>query len=390
MMNAMSTSLSQGLSLEEINKIKACATMREFEKDQAIFSEGDNADYIYFIESGLVSIFIDKFSRKEQISALGPGYYFGEMAFLLGDKRSASAQALEASTLLTVDRDTFLKLLEMESSIKEKINTILAARNEELTQKENMFERKDIEGGSLHIGISGDPSLRESAFSRERYYNVVDEILPMLQCVLYDLLVNRNVYEFVLHFNSGEVHTKSIFSPFSDEIHQAKKLLDKGYLDRHFPLIPYEEKIDLVRRSYNHLDGDASMNLLPDLYRENLKATFQSWHLLEPHKVANTISRLDMLRKLQNFYIRNFTMSSIADIIRLQFNCDGTHILNADGFQEFLENNIVEDEPYLDSHPDRRKGQRRTTGEKKDSAASLRSSRRSIPGRRQKDWLRLS
>jgi hypothetical protein len=80
----------QELTVEDFDKIKSMAVRQECKKGERIFSEGDTADYIYFIESGRVSIFIQKFTVQEEIGVLGPGEYFGEMAFFYKDKRTAS------------------------------------------------------------------------------------------------------------------------------------------------------------------------------------------------------------------------------------------------------------------------------------------------------------
>jgi hypothetical protein len=49
---------------------------------------------------------------------------------------------------------------------------------------------------------------------------------------------------------------------------------------------------------------------------------------------------LPVLRRIQNFYLRNVTISIIRDAIHMQFNCDGTHIVSADDYTRFLEENL--------------------------------------------------
>ena len=55
------------LTSEDLQKIKQCATKKSFEKDEVIFSEGDEADNMYFIESGKLSVVIQKFTVKETL-----------------------------------------------------------------------------------------------------------------------------------------------------------------------------------------------------------------------------------------------------------------------------------------------------------------------------------
>ncbi len=221
--------LFQGLTVGDFNKIKSVAARREYKKGELIFSEGDAADNIYFIESGRVSVFIQKFTAQEEIGVLGPGEYFGEMAFFYKDRRTASVSALTDAILLSVDKTSFLGLVRSDRSIASKIGSILARRNEELILRESLVDITGVGGKHFHLSIKGDPSLKETTFTRERYESVVDRVLPLLEPRLADLLINRCVYQLYVGFNNGEVRTSSVFDPFNDEIHQANKVADETY-----------------------------------------------------------------------------------------------------------------------------------------------------------------
>jgi CRP-like cAMP-binding protein len=337
---AQPESIFKDLSREEAQKIMACATVRNFAGGELIFAEGDVVDYIYFIEAGRVSIFILKFTTEEEIIRLGPGDYFGEMAVFYKDRRTASARAVTDVKLLTVDKAAFLDLLKNERAIAEKINAILARRNEELILKESLIDNTGMKGRHFHVCIKGDPSLRESAFTRERYQNIVDKVMPELQPRLEDLLINRCVYEVVVHLNSGEIHTASIFNPFCEEIHPANKIADETYVERHFPLVTYADKASLIKRIYGLITADQRFTDLPEYHQKICTAFYDHWEPLSPEDVRTALSRLSMLRNIPEFYLRNFTISMTRDAIRLQFNCDGTHIVSAEDYEHFIEENV--------------------------------------------------
>ncbi len=330
----------QELTVEDLNKIKSLAARQEYKEGERIFSEGAAADYIYFIESGRVSIFIQKFTVQEEIGILGPGEYFGEMAFFNKDKRNASAAALTDTTLLSVDKNVFLELVRTDRKIATKINNILARRNEELILRENLVDITGIKGKRFHLSIKGDPSLRETTFTRERYESIVDKVLPLLQPRLEDLLINRCVYQIYVGFNNGEVRTSSVFDPFNEEIHQANKLVDEAYVDRHFSKVAYEEKVAMLKRLYGAVAVDPVFRDLHDHFKKIFNSYFNNWRPVSPAEITNTISRLTSLRSIPNYYLRNFTMSMARDAIRMQFNCDGTHIVSAEDYQRFIEENL--------------------------------------------------
>jgi CRP-like cAMP-binding protein len=337
---AQRDSVFQELTGSDLDKIRVRAVRRNYKKGVLIFSEGDTADYVYFIESGRVSIFIRKFTVREEIATLGPGEYFGEMAVLYKDKRTASVAALTDATLLSVDRNAFMDLVKADRAMADKINSILARRSEELLLKESLVDITGIKGKNFHVSIKGDPSLRETTFTRERYESVVDKVLPLLGPNLEDLLLNRCVYQVFVAFNSGEVRTSSVFDPFGEEIHQANKLADKVYIDRHFPEVAYDEKVMMLKRIYRAIADDPLFVGLPDHFRKIFGSYYENWKPVLPEEISNTISRLPALRSIPNYYLRNFTMSVTRDAIRMQFNCDGTHIVSALDYQRFLEENV--------------------------------------------------
>lgn len=333
-------SVFRELTSSDLYKIRARAVRQKYKKGELIFSEGDTADYVYFIESGRVSIFIQKFTVQEEIATLGPGEYFGEMAVFCKDKRTASVIALTDTALFSVDKKAFMELLSTDRAIAYKINRILAKRNEELILKENLVDITGIKGKNFHLSIKGDPSLRETTFTRERYESIVDKILPMLEPCLEDLLLNRCVYQIFVAFNSGEVRTSSVFDPFGEEIHQATKLVDEAYVERHFAKVAYEEKVLMLRRIYRAIAGDPIFGGLPDHFKKIFGYYYENWKPSTPGEISNTISRLTTLRSIPNYYLRNFTMSVTRDAIRMQFNCDGTHIVSAEDYQRFIEENL--------------------------------------------------
>ena len=126
-----------GLSVREDRGLRDSAAVRQGRPD---LSYGEVGDYVCFIESGQVLIYVRKFTVEEEIKTLGPGDCFGEMAVFYKDRRTASARALTDVSLLSVARGSFLNLLKSERALAERINAVLALRNEELILKENVID----------------------------------------------------------------------------------------------------------------------------------------------------------------------------------------------------------------------------------------------------------
>jgi EAL domain-containing protein (putative c-di-GMP-specific phosphodiesterase class I)/CRP-like cAMP-binding protein len=76
-----------------------------FEADEFLFKEGDEGDFAYIIETGLVEISHERGDRKLILSNLGEGDVLGEMAVLDKLPRTATAKALEPTRAIAIPLD---------------------------------------------------------------------------------------------------------------------------------------------------------------------------------------------------------------------------------------------------------------------------------------------
>jgi len=328
------------LEPQNFERIRPFGTVRRYQPGEVIFSEGDPADHVYFIETGTVSVFLHEFTNRVEIGQRVAGSFLGEMAVISQGKRTASVSAMTDTTLVVLDKEQFHKLMATDSTVNEMISHVMAQRTEELALKENLLATTGIKGNNLQISIKGDPTMRETVFDRERRESPMDKVLPDLTQKLQTLLIERCVSEVSLHFNSGEIRLTSIFDPFNYEVHPANKLIDTNYLDRHFPVLDFTEKTRLIRRLYDTLATEFDTLALPGHYKESYRHRYQNWQPLTQEEIARVIDKLQTLRTIQNFYLRNMGISITRDAIRMQFNCDGTHIVSTGDYDQFLADNI--------------------------------------------------
>jgi uncharacterized protein (TIGR02266 family) len=81
------------------------ATEETYQDGQTIFEEGKFGDWIYVILTGSVEISRILDGEKYVIAILNPGEIFGELGFLGGIKRTATATAIGETLLGTISRD---------------------------------------------------------------------------------------------------------------------------------------------------------------------------------------------------------------------------------------------------------------------------------------------
>jgi CRP-like cAMP-binding protein len=104
-------------------------------KGKKIFSQGDRADSIYFVQTGRVKVSVVSSAGKEAVLAmLGPHHFFGEGALFDQSFRLSTATAVEPATLFQVERRAMLRALHDHAEFSGKFMALLLARNIDLEE----------------------------------------------------------------------------------------------------------------------------------------------------------------------------------------------------------------------------------------------------------------
>ena len=107
----------------------------QLQKNTPVFSQGDQADAIYFIQTGKVKITVVSAQGKEAILAMvGPREFFGEGCLIGQPLRISTASTTESSTVFRVQKQAMLKALHARRELSEKFTAALLARNIDLEE----------------------------------------------------------------------------------------------------------------------------------------------------------------------------------------------------------------------------------------------------------------
>ena len=104
--------LFSALSREDIAKVLGKMEERFYLSGATIFSQGDQGDAFYIIQTGAVQVVLENRGRAEIIRVLGPQEWFGEMALLSGEPRSATIVALRDSLIWRLSRHAWDELID--------------------------------------------------------------------------------------------------------------------------------------------------------------------------------------------------------------------------------------------------------------------------------------
>jgi CRP-like cAMP-binding protein len=103
----------------------------ELEKRSTIFSQGDVADAVFYLQHGKVKLtVVSKRGKEATIALLGPGDFVGEECIaLIQPQRLATAVALTPCTVLRIKRKEMMRVLGEEKGFSELFVSYLLARN---------------------------------------------------------------------------------------------------------------------------------------------------------------------------------------------------------------------------------------------------------------------
>ena len=104
---------------------------------EILFERGDAGDTMYVLEDGEIEIVlpIDVDRPETQLAVLTPGDFFGEMAVLEGEPRTATARALTDCRLLPVRGSTFNRLVRRNPEVAVRVMRKLCGRLREVERK---------------------------------------------------------------------------------------------------------------------------------------------------------------------------------------------------------------------------------------------------------------
>src|SRR5215470_2634752 len=131
----------------ELNAIAAVAKTRRYARDDVIFHADESGDVFFLIREGQVKVTMISPEGKEIIlSMLGPGDFFGEMALLDDEPRSATIIATEPLEVVTIFRNDFLAILNENFSITRKVLAELSRRLRTASNRIESLATMDVYG----------------------------------------------------------------------------------------------------------------------------------------------------------------------------------------------------------------------------------------------------
>lgn len=164
---------------------------------ETLFDQSDTSRDVCFLISGaLMAIHWTEDGREIIFSRFQPGDHFGELAALDGGSRSLAVVAREVSQVLVLERDSFLRLVDRQPLVRDRLLAAMVARIRLLTRRNLDLVTQSVEQrvraylvstffehGCLHPGgvIEDMPTHSEIAASIGANREIVSRSLSQLR-----------------------------------------------------------------------------------------------------------------------------------------------------------------------------------------------------------------
>ena len=121
-----SNALLRDLDADEVTSVLLIGDVREVPAGSELFKRGADTDGVWLLESGMVSILSQASDSAGRLSTFGPGQFVGEMGFIDGQSRSATAHADTAVRALLLDPEAIDALWHQQPGAALKITRNIA------------------------------------------------------------------------------------------------------------------------------------------------------------------------------------------------------------------------------------------------------------------------
>lgn len=110
------------LAAEDLQGILKCVSLREYERGEMLFTEGEESDGLHIVESGCVKIYrLSPHGRQYIVRILMEGDTFNEVSIFDGKGNPVNAEALEDSRLWVVEAACVRQLAHSNPEFAQKV-----------------------------------------------------------------------------------------------------------------------------------------------------------------------------------------------------------------------------------------------------------------------------
>lgn len=160
-----SVQLFERLPASDLDRLAESLDSHSLAAGEILFDEGDEGDRAYVISDGEIEILKQTVDRQVRIAVLSDGDVLGEMSLLTGEKRNATAKALQSTHLVSIPKATFDVVLAESAPATHALFDVFLTRWAEQEDRLRQSERM-AQIGVLTAGLAHEMNNPASAVTR--------------------------------------------------------------------------------------------------------------------------------------------------------------------------------------------------------------------------------
>src|SRR6266550_2287592 len=111
-------------------KVGEGRTIANYPKNQTVYSQGDPADAVFYVQKGNVKLtVVSKQGKEAVVSIIGPGDFFGEGCLAGQQLRMAAATALSECSIVRLEKPAAIRVIRDEPEFSELFLAYILSRN---------------------------------------------------------------------------------------------------------------------------------------------------------------------------------------------------------------------------------------------------------------------
>ena len=167
-------------------------TVSKYRKDQIVFSQGEVADAVFYIQQRTVKLTVVSDQGKEAVVAmLGPGHFFGEGCLNGHPLRVATTSAVDECVITRLEKATMIATLHNETEFSELFISYLLTRNSRVEEDlvDQLFNSSEKRLARLllllaNFGKEGKPEPIVGKFSQVTLAEMIGTTRARVSCFM--------------------------------------------------------------------------------------------------------------------------------------------------------------------------------------------------------------
>ena len=194
-----------------LNKVGSGKTNLTPHKKQVLFSQGDAADAVFYIQGGRVKLtVVSQQGREAVVAILEQGSFLGESCLAGQTVRTATATALEDSSIVRIDKGAMIRVLHEEPTFAELFMSYLLAHSIRIQEDlvDQLFNSSEKRLARIllllaHFGKEGKPEPMMAKVSQEMLAEMIGTTRSRVS-----FFMNKFRKLGFIHYNGGlHVHS---------------------------------------------------------------------------------------------------------------------------------------------------------------------------------------